>query len=385
LAVDVSQSVANCRPRFPIFEKLVYVNSCSQGALSDAVREAYADYLRDWDEKGAPWEYWVERGEAARAAFAGLIGAELDEVAVTSSLSAGVSALASSFDYGERPRIVLSDFEFPTVGQIWHAQELRGAEIVHVPAADGVIPLEHFDRLIDERTQLVSITAVCYRNGARLPVEEVVELAHSRGALVLLDAYQALGTYPIDVRGLGIDFLGAGVLKYLLSSAGLGFLWCKRELTESLLPTQTGWMADKNIFEMDIHDYSPATTARRFEAGTHPIPSIYAGIAGIGLIQEIGIAETREHVTALTERLIAGVDDLGGSVATPRDPEERGALLCVRSTDSKELVRVLGEEGIVTSERDSNLRVSPHAYNVAEDIDSVLAALERHRDLLRPA
>jgi selenocysteine lyase/cysteine desulfurase len=383
LAVDVSRSVAGCRSRFPIFERLTYVNSCSQGALSDAVRDAYGAYLTDWDEKGAPWAYWVERAEAARATFARLVGGEPDEVAVTTSLSAGVSALASTFDWSERPKVVVSDFEFPTVGQIWHAQELRGAEVVHVPPSDGVIPVERFDELIDERTALVSVTAVCYRNGARLPVEEVVELAHSRGALVLLDAYQAIGTYPIDVGELGVDFLGAGVLKYLLASAGLGFLWCRGELARSLLPTQTGWFADKNIFEMDVHDYSPSPTARRFESGTPPIPAIYAGIAGVELMGEIGIAATREHVTALNERLIDGVDELGGSVATPRDPEQRGALVCIRSTDAPALVRALGEEGIVTSERDGNLRVSAHAYNVEDDIDAVLAALARHRELLR--
>ena len=385
MAVDLSRSVAGCRSRFPIFERLTYLNSCSQGALSDAVRAAYGEYLRDWDEKGAPWDYWVERAETARESFARLVGGEPDEVAVTTSLSAGVSALASTFDWRERPRVVVSDFEFPTVGQIWHAQELRGAEVVHVPPVDGVIPVEQFDELIDERTALVAITAVCYRNGARLPVEEVVELAHARGALVLLDAYQAIGSFPIDVGALGVDFLGAGVLKYLLASAGLGFFWCRRELTESLLPTQTGWMADKDIFEMDIRDYSPSPTARRFESGTPPIPAIYAGIAGVSLMQGIGIAETREHVTLLNERLIAGLDELGGSVATPRDPEQRGALVCVRSTDAPALVRALGSEGIVTSERDGNLRVSAHAYNVVEDIDAVLTALAQHRDLLRRA
>ncbi len=375
-------SVASCRSRFPIFERLTYVNSCSQGALSDAVRGAYDRYLTGWDERGAPWDYWVERTEAARATFARLVSAQPDDVAVTTSLSAGVSARASALDFGARPKVVVTDLEFPTIGQIWHAQELRGAEVVHVPADGPDIALEAFEQAVDERTALVSVTAVCYRNGARLPVEEIARIAHERGALVLLDAYQAIGTYPLDVRELGVDALAAGVLKYLLGSAGLGFLWCRPGLSAELLPTQTGWFADRDIFAMDITDYSPSDTARRFQSGTPPVPAIYAGVAGMELLMDIGIAETREHVNALNERLIAGVDDLGGIVVTPREAERRGALVCIRSTDAPELVRRLEADGVVTSERDGNLRVSAHAYNTVEDVDAVLAGLVRHRSLL---
>src|SRR3989440_7702397 len=208
------------RHRFPIFRERVYVNSCSQGALSDAVRAAYERYLDDWDVQGAPWEYWVERQEAARASFAGLVNADPDEVAVTTSLSAGVSALASGLRFARRSKVVLTDWEFPTIGQIWHAQEARGARVVHVPAAkDGSIPYEHFERAIDDDTLIVSITHVCYRNGAMVDVPKVVELAHARGAFVLLDAFQSVGSLPVDVRELDVDFLGAGVLKYLLGSA----------------------------------------------------------------------------------------------------------------------------------------------------------------------
>jgi selenocysteine lyase/cysteine desulfurase len=383
-ASTASASVKGCRSRFPIFERLTYINSCSQGALSDSVRAAYDHYLTGWDERGAPWEYWVERTETARATFARFVGGEADDVAVTTSLSAGVSPLASAIDFEQRPKVVISDFEFPPIGQIWHAQELRGAQVVHVRADGAEIPVESFDAAIDEQTAVVSIAAVCYRNGSRLAVEEIAKIARERGALVVLDAYQAIGTYPLDVRELGVDVLAAGVLKYLLGSAGLGFMWTRPGLSEQLLPTQTGWFADQNIFEMDISDYSPSTTARRFQSGTPPIPSIYAGIAGLELMEEIGVAETRRHVNGLNDRLIAGVDELGGVVATPRDPERRGALVCIRSTDAPQLVAALGNEQIVTSERDGNLRVSAHAYNTEDDIDAVLAALARHPSLIRP-
>jgi selenocysteine lyase/cysteine desulfurase len=383
LAVEVSSLAERCRHRFPIFEQRLYINSCSQGALSDAVRAAYQQYLEDWDDKGAPWEYWVERQEAARGAIARLINAGPEEVAVTTSLSAGVSALASGLRFTRRSKVVLTDWEFPTIGQIWHAQEARGARVAHVPAgADGTIPLEHFDRAIDEDTLIVSITHVCYRNGAMVDVPAVVELAHERGALVLLDSFQAIGSLPVDVAELGVDFLGAGVLKYLLGSAGLGFFYCRRDLVERVWPTQTGWFADENIFAMDHTDYSPAHTAARFQSGTPPVPAIYAGIAGIELMQEIGIAATREHVNGLNARLLEGVDELGGSVATPRATGQRGALICVKSTNARALVAALDDDGIVTSDRDGNLRLSAHCYNTTEDIDTVLAALQRHRELL---
>ena len=363
------------RHRFPIFERLVYVNSCSQGALSDAVRDSYERYLHDWEEKGAPWEYWVEREEAARAAFAGLVNAEPDEIAVTTSLSAGVSALASGLRYARRSKVVTTELEFPTVGQIWHAQESRGARVVHAP-------VEEFERAIDDDTAVVSITHVSYRTGEMTDVERVVRLAHDRGALVLLDAYQSAGSVPLDVRELGVDFLAAGTVKYLLGSAGLAFFYCRRELFERAWPTATGWFADQDIFAMDIHDYSPAPTARRFQSGTPPVPSIYAGIAGIELIRQIGIEETREHVLHLNAHLVAGIDELGGTVVTPRERERHGALICVRSTDVEELVAALGRWGIVTSSRDGNVRISPHAYNSLDDIDAVLEALAANRELL---
>ena len=371
------------RHRFPIFRKRVYINSCSQGALSDAVRDAYGRYLEDWDERGAPWEYWVEQSERARAAFARLINADSDEVAVTTSLSAGLSALASGLRYVRRRKIVTTDFEFPTVGQIWHAQELRGARVVHIPPdEDGTIPFERFEQSIDDETAIVSLTHVCYRNGAMLDPARVARLAHERGALVYLDAYQSAGSMPLDVRALDVDFLGAGVLKYLLGSAGLAFLYARRDVVARIWPTATGWFADKDIFEMDHRDYSPAPTAARFQSGTPPIPSIYGGIAGIELMQEIGIAETREHVGALNSRLIDGLDELKAKLATPRRPKRRGALICVRSTDAPALADALGREGIVTSSRDGNLRISAHAYNSTDDVDEVLAALHRHRRLL---
>jgi selenocysteine lyase/cysteine desulfurase len=376
---------AAIRREFPIFEHATYLNSCSQGALSHRVRRAYEDYLDGWDARGAEWEHWVERAEAARAAFARLLHAEPGELAVTTSVSQGVNGIVSTlpFERGGRSRIVISEYEFPTVGQIAHAQELRGAEVVHVlPEADGSIPAERFAEAIDDRTALVCCTTMSYRTGHRQDVAEIARVAHSHGALCLADSYQAVGAIDVDARALGVDFVTGGTVKYLLGSAGLGFLYVRRELLAQLLPTQTGWFADEDIFQMDISDYSPAADARRFDAGTPPVPNIYGGVAGMSIIEEAGVPAIEAHVSALATRLIAGLDELGATVATPHEPARRGPLVCVRSSDVARLVDELAAENIVVSMRDDNLRIALHLYNVEDDVDRVLRALAERRHFL---
>lgn len=370
------------RDHFPIFEHQVFLNSCSKGALSHEVEQAYRDYLADWETLGSPWELWVEKLEGTRSAFAGLIGARPAEVAVSSSVSALVSALASALDFRERPRVVISDFEFPTVGQVWHAQERRGAEVVHVAARDGLLPLEHVEALVDDRTAIVSLTHISYRHGARQDIEEVVEIAHRHGALMLLDAYQSLGTTPIDVSTLGVDFLVGGALKYLLGSSGLAFLYVRAGL-ERLTPTTTGWFAQEDIFAMEGYRHRPALTARRFEAGTPSVPNLYAGRAGLDLITSLGTESIEAHIRELTGALKAAIAERGFALATPSAPKQHGAMIAVKALNADELVARLGEDGIVVSSRGDNLRISPHFYNVSKDIDFLVDALSRHRELLR--
>jgi len=376
---------AAVRGEFPILAHATYLNACSQGALSHRVRAAYEEYLAGWDENGAEWEHWVERAEAARAGFARLLHAQPDEVAVTTSVSQGVSGIVSALplERGGRTRIVISEYEFPTIGQIAHAQELRGAEVVHVrPDPDGSIPVERFAEAIDERTALVCCTTISYRTGHRHDVAGIAAVAHAHGALVLADSYQAAGAIELDTRSLGADFVTGGTVKYLLGSAGLGFLWVRGSLLPELLPTQTGWFADEDIFRMDISDYSPHATARRFDAGTPPVPNIYAGVAGLSLVEETGVPAIEEHVRGLNTRLIEGLAGLGATVVTPADPARRGPLVCVRSTDAPALVASLAEERIICSLRDQNLRVAAHFYNTDEDVDTLLDALGRRRHLL---
>jgi selenocysteine lyase/cysteine desulfurase len=375
---------AAIRGEFPIFETATYLNSCSQGALSRRVRDAVEGWLAGWDENGAEWDFWVERNEAFRSTIAALLHAGADDVAVTTSVSQGVSALVSALplDRG-RNRIVISEYEFPTVGQIAHAQELRGAQVVHVqPEDDGSIPAGRFAEAIDERTALVCCTTLSYRSGHRHDVAAIAEAAHAAGAIVLADSYQACGAVELDVRSLGADVVTGGTVKYLLGTAGLGFMWVRPEVRKALVPTQTGWFADEDIFAMSIADYSPHESARRFDSGTPPVPALYAGVAGVGLVAEAGVPVVESHVGGLVGRLLDGLDAMGATVVTPRELARRGPLVCVRSTDVDALVASLAAERIIVSSREDKLRVALHLYNLDEDVDTLLDALARHRRLL---
>ena len=233
-----------------------------------------------------------------------------------------------------RNRIVISENEFPTIGQIAHAQELRGAEVVHVEPDP-----EAYAAAIDERTALVASTLVSYRTGAVHDVESIYAIAREHGALMLVDGYQGIGAIPLEASRVG-DVVVGGTVKYLLASAGLAFMALRPGLVEELVPDQTGWFADENVFDMQIERYRPHRSARRFDAGTPPVPNIYAGVAGVGLIAEAGVPAIQEHVRGLVERLLAGLDELGATVAAP----PRGPLVCVRSTDAPALVAALAAE-----------------------------------------
>jgi selenocysteine lyase/cysteine desulfurase len=374
--------VAAFRKQFPIFEQKVYLSSCSQGALSTPVEASLREFVESWHTYGNPWETWVARMEELRAEFARLINADPDEVAVTFSVSSALNSLASALDYRERSRVVTSDFDFPTVGHVWLAQQRRGARLTFARANGQRLPLSSFEEAVDQQTALVSTTHVCYKNGFKNNVSALAELAHERGAYLLIDAYQSMGTQPMDVKALDLDFLVTGALKYLLGSPGVAFMYVRRELIDRFEPTDSGWFGQEKVFAYDVHHLRYAREARRFETGSPPVPNVYAALAALRLIAGVGLDTIEQHVQQLVSRFIAGARRRGLVLLTPEEPADRGPLAMVRSTDAPKLVESLAKDGILCSTRDGALRVSLHYYNTAEDVDAVLAALDRHPELL---
>jgi selenocysteine lyase/cysteine desulfurase len=368
------------RSRFPIFKRKIYLNSCSQGALSDEVEAALADHVRSWHEQGSPWDLWIQKYEETRATFARFIGASADEVAVVPSASAGINAVASALDFVERPKVVMGEFEFPTMGHAWLAQKPRGAQIEFISAQDERLDAQAYARVVDDRTAIVPLTHICFKNGFRSDIAAVTRIAHAQGARVIMDDFQDCGTRPVDVKALGVDFYVSGALKYLLACSGVAFLYVRQSLASSLMPTISGWFAQREPFAFDGQHLEPALNARRFEAGTPPIPSLYAAGAGIELLQSVGLKQVSQHVRTLAQALIQGARELGIHIKTPVD--SAGPLVVLQSAALQQVIARLAEQNIIVSGRHDGLRISFHAYNTMDDVEQVLAALRQHADLM---
>ncbi len=377
------KQVQEVRSRFKIFQRKIYLNTCSQGALSDAVQTGLENYIASWHEQGSPWELWVERYEAARNAFARFIHAAPEEVAIITSASAGINSIASALDFRDRRKVVLGEFEFPTMGHVWLAQRARRADVQFVKAEGNRIPAARYEQMIDRETLIVPLTHVCFKNGFRAEVGAITRMAHASGALVMLDDYQDCGTRPVDVKATDLDFYVTGTLKYLLGPPGLAFMYVRKELVPSLVPTVTGWFAQANPFTYDPEHIDLSPTARRFESGSPPVPNVYAAMPGIQLLSEIGMQNVEAHIKELTQALLARVRDFGVHAKTPAD--SAGPLVVLQSTDSNLLLQKLAERDIVASNRHDGLRLAFHVYNTMDDVEAVMEILKANINLLSPA
>jgi len=374
------KQIQEIRSRFRIFERKIYLNSCSQGALSDAVQAGLEDYIASWHEQGSPWETWVGRYEEARTAFAKFINASPDDVAIVTSVSAGINGIASALDFRERKKVVMGEFEFPTMGHVWLAQRARGADVQFVSAVGDGIPAANYEKMVDRNTCIVPLTHVCFKNGFRSEVSAVTQIAHHAGALVMLDDYQDSGTRPVDVKAMDLDFYLTGTLKYLLGPPGLAFMYVRQELVSSLAPTVTGWFAQANPFAYDPQHFELSPTARRFESGSPSVPNVYGAMPGFQMLQEIGMANVANHIKRLAQFLLSCARDLGIRTKTPAD--SAGPLVVLQSKDSTLLVHTLAENDIVASNRHDGLRIAFHVYNTMDDVKAVVEVLKKNIDLM---
>jgi len=368
------------RAEFPIFRRSIYLNSCSLGALSTRSRARVNEYLDLWETRGASAWYDIWWGALAelRTRYARLIGAAGGSIALHPNVSTALTAVAESLDYRRRPKVVVTSLDFPTVAYQWLARAGDGIEVVIVESPDGItVPVEAIARAVDDRTALVATSHVFFTSGAIQDVRALADAVHRRGALLLVDGYQAAGQLPVDVRALDADFYCSGGLKWLLGGTGVAFVYARPELWPTLTPRSSGWFAHREQFRFDPRSLELHEDARRLEAGTPPLMPVYAQLGGLELLEELGACEIRRRTMALAEDLIEGARAAGLRPKVAAAPENRTAIVMLPSADPAGAVRRLAEAGIVADNRPGHVRVSPYFYNVPDDHRAAIERLTR--------
>jgi selenocysteine lyase/cysteine desulfurase len=363
------------RRRIPLLVSCIPMNNCSQAPQTDATRAAAERYLDSWNGSGMDWDAWMSEVALAKAEFARLIGATQDNIAVFSSVSESASAVASALPLqGRRTNIVVSDAEFPTVSHVWLAQEQRGARVSWAPVcADADVSA--YDALIDDKTALVSACHTYYMNGLIQDSARIAAIARDAGALSFVDAYQSLGTVPIDVHALGVDFLASGNLKFLMGVPGIAFLYVRPEIVDTLHPSVTGWFGRANPFAFDARSLDWSPTASRFDTGTPPVINAYIARAGMEIINAIGPANIRAWLVELGQRLIDGGRARGLVLHGSDDMQRKTATTAFVVGDSHAVERAMRERGVIASARGDVIRLAPHFYSTIGDVDRALDVL----------
>jgi kynureninase len=374
---------ASYRSEFPVVERKAYLISASLGPVSERSRRYLDEYMDAWAAKGAPDHVWFEdifpRMRALKASFARLAGCDPDELAITTNISIAISTIASALVFGDRTKVVMSELDFPTDGHVWLAQARRGVEIEWLRSPDGLsIPLEEYDRAIDDRTAVVMVNRVLYRSSAIVDAKEICRIARERGALSFLDDYHGIGILPLDLHDVGCDAYTAGVLKWLCGGPGLAFLYVRRDLIAQLDPMVTGWFATEEPFSFDTEHLAYHPTARRFEHGTPPAPVFFIAQGGLDVISEVTPERIRARQGELSDRLIERADGLGLPVRTPRERAARGGVVNVGvGPEAEKICHALLERDVCTDFRGDGLRISPHFFNTEEDVDRCFEELAR--------
>jgi selenocysteine lyase/cysteine desulfurase len=368
-------SIAAARAEFPLVSTCVYLNSNSTGAVPRGVRDVLDDYwetIAGWRDE--VWETWWPALHAYADALAALIGAPAGSVVTDVNVSTLLGRLLTALDFRERPRVVTTDLEFPSVPFVLRAFERFGVDVVQVPSAGGVeVDVERLLEAIDDRVRLVFVSHATFATGAMLDLRPVVRRAREVGALVAVDAYQSVGVVDLDVEAMDVDFLFGGAHKWLCGSTESAFLYVRPALTGALRPAATGWIASA-----DPLSFGPATEyatgARRFAAGTPAVlPALVSQVA-MRILADIGMPAVREASLRLTSRVLARADDERIEVATPRAPERRAGIVALRFPGADRATANLKRLGFIASYR-GGVRVAPHFYNTEDEVDAFMDAL----------
>ncbi|MEM3578687.1 MAG: aminotransferase class V-fold PLP-dependent enzyme [Candidatus Bathyarchaeia archaeon] len=374
------EDIEKIRSLFPVVKNKVFLNHAAQSPLPKPVADAMRQYVEDYSNFGASP---LEASDFGKSSFARLVGAKPEEIALVENTSVGLNIAANVLRYPPGSKIVTTDLEYPSVVYPWLKKSL-GAKVHYVRNVDGRVLLEDFKRAVDGSTVAVVVSHVEYVNGFRHDLKALSEIAHSHGAVFIVDAIQSTGVIPIDVKRDGVDFLATACYKWLLGPAGAAYLYVREDLIEKFEPPYVGWASVKQeIFETvdfwDIWSLRLSETASRFEVGTPSTVSFIGAAEAIKLLLNFGIENIEKRVLELTDYLIEKVKALELQLQTPEEPQHRSGIVNLKIDKPKEVVERLRRSNIVVSARANGIRISPHFYNTEAEIDKFLEEIRKEK------
>jgi kynureninase len=375
------------RAQFPIAADTTYLVNHSLGAMPARAREKMAEFLDQWETRGVrAWgEGWWDMPVTAGNVLGRILNAPADSVVMHQNVSVVQALIASALDFsGRRNKVVYTDQNFPTVMYAWEACRRLGARI-HVVPTDGVhVDTARLLEAIDGETLVVPISHVTYKSHFLQDAAAIQRRAREVGALVVLDTYQSLGTVPVDVRALDVDFVCGGSVKWLCGGPGAGYLYVRPELLPALEPRITGWAAHAAPFAFETGPQRYASGIRRMLHGSPSVATFWCATAGYEAILECGVENVRRWSQRLTARLRENLLAQGFRIHGPADPERRGGTITVGLAEGENgpaFVQALEARGILVDHRPgAGLRVSPHFYTLEDEMDEFVEALAEIRE-----
>ena len=366
----------------PVAERWAYFDHAAVAPLSEPARAAMAGWAEDMADNGdTGWTDWAARLEDVRRLGAALIGGEPAEIALVRNTTEGINLVAEGFPWRDGDNMVTLADEFPSNQYPWMNLSSRGVECRRVPTIDGRVDLAAIERACDARTRIVAISWVNFAHGWRNDLDALAELAHRRGAHLFVDAIQALGVFPLDVRRTPIDFLAADGHKWLLGPEGAGLFYVRREHLEKLRPLGLGWNSvsqgrDYNRIELTVKD-----TAARYEGGSYNMAGLLGLGASLELLAHFKIDDLAARVLAVTDDACRRLAAIGATIYSQRAPGRASGIVAfeLAGRDPLAMKKDLLKRHVVLGCRAGRLRISPHAYTNDEDLDRLIEAIRAVR------
>lgn len=376
LIADTRQQL---RAAMPITEQWAYFDHAAVAPISQPAAVAMRRWLEEATCAGdTAWPRWAHALAAVRHSAAHLLGAHEDEIALTPNTTTGINLIAEGVDWQPGDNVVILADEFPSNAYPWLNLAQQGVETRRLATDRGVVDLEKLADLCDARTRIVSVSWIAYASGCQRDLPAISQLTHDCGALLLVDAIQGIGAFPLDVNQIEIDFLAADGHKWQLGPEGAGFAYIRRAHLTKLRPHGVGWHSVAHASDYSHIELKLKESAARYEGGSHNMAGFIALGASLDLLIQLGIQNVAAAILEFTDRACEALQQMGAEILSPREPEQKSGIVTfdLPGRDAMSLRKQCLAQGVVLSCRGGHLRISPHAYNNEEDLQRLLSALE---------